>query len=103
MHHLRAVHRRLRRGHGAIGKPRGLIDYLALSDETRERDRGAAASRSGSTSCARARCLYTALWSLVGIGLVVALFLRPDLDDDRRAVRNPLYVAMSDGIDPQHL
>jgi cytochrome c oxidase accessory protein FixG len=37
-----------------VGKPRGLIDYIALTDETRERA-GKAPRRSGSTSSACAR------------------------------------------------
>jgi cytochrome c oxidase accessory protein FixG len=37
-----------------IGKPRGLIDYIALTDEARARGHGAA-TRSGSTSSACAR------------------------------------------------
>ena len=38
-----------------IGKPRGLIDYIALTDETARAGRRAAQAASGSTSCARAR------------------------------------------------
>ncbi|MEC8795207.1 MAG: FixG Ig-like domain-containing protein, partial [Pseudomonadota bacterium] len=41
--------------------------------------------------------LYTTLWSLVGVGLVVALFIRPDLDVTVSPVRNPTYVTLSDG------
>ncbi|SMX47463.1 cytochrome c oxidase accessory protein CcoG [Maliponia aquimaris] len=79
-----------------IGKPRGLIDYLALSDEPHE--------RAGSTPrpiwqhVFRARTImYTTLWSLVGIGLVFALFIRPDLEMTVAPVRNPTFVTLSDG------
>jgi polyferredoxin len=41
--------------------------------------------------------LYTVLWSGVGIGLVVALFLREEIDVNVSPIRNPVYVTMSDG------
>ncbi len=79
-----------------LGKPRGLIDYLALKDEEAE--------RAGKTPIAvikhvlRPRTiLYTGLWSLVGLGLVFALFIRPEIDMTVAAVRNPTYVVNSDG------
>lgn len=81
---------------GRIGKPRGLIDYLALSDEPRER--AGDTPRPILQHVLRPRVLlYGALWSLIGIGLVVALFLRSDLEMTVAPVRNPLYVALSDG------
>ena len=79
-----------------IGKPRGLIDYLALADEPRE--------RAGETPrpiwhhVLRTRTLvYTALWSLVGLGLVFALFVRADIELTVEPVRNPQFVTLSDG------
>ena len=79
-----------------IGKPRGLIDYIALTDETRERAGGT--SRSVWKHIFRPRTiLYTALWSLVGIGLVVALFVRQEIDLTVAPVRNPTFVTLSDG------
>jgi cytochrome c oxidase accessory protein FixG len=79
-----------------IGKPRGLIDYMALTDETRE--------RAGQTPVSiwkhvfRPRTiLYTALWSLVGIGLTAALFMRQEIDLTVAPVRNPTFVTLSDG------
>ena len=79
-----------------VGKPRGLIDYMALTDEARE--------RSGQTTkpvwqhIIRLRTLvYTGLWSLVGILLIVALFMRSDIDLDVSPIRNPIYVTLSDG------
>ncbi|MFZ7093194.1 cytochrome c oxidase accessory protein CcoG [Primorskyibacter sp. 2E233] len=79
-----------------IGKPRGLIDYLALSDETLER--AGNPPRSIWKHIFRPRViLYTMLWSLVGIGLVFALFIRPDIEMTVAPVRNPTFVTLSDG------
>ncbi|MDF1728494.1 MAG: cytochrome c oxidase accessory protein CcoG [Sulfitobacter sp.] len=79
-----------------IGKPRGLIDYLALSDEPKER-----AGETGKPvwqHIFRPRTiLYTALWSLIGVGLVYALFVRSDIELTVSPVRNPTYVVQSDG------
>ena len=79
-----------------IGKPRGLIDYLALSDETRER--AGAKPRPIWSHIFRTRTIiYTALWSLIGVVLVYALFVRPEIDLTVAPVRNPTYVTLSDG------
>jgi cytochrome c oxidase accessory protein FixG len=79
-----------------IGKPRGLIDYLALSDETRERE--GAKPRPIWQHIFRVRTmLYTVLWSGVGVALLVALFIRADIEVTVSAVRNPTYVTLSDG------
>ncbi|MCI2395244.1 cytochrome c oxidase accessory protein CcoG [Aliiroseovarius sediminis] len=79
-----------------VGKPRGLIDYLALSDESHE--------RAGNEKIPvikhllRPRTiLYTSLWALVGIALTVALFVRPKVDVTIHPVRNPTYVTLADG------
>ncbi len=79
-----------------IGKPRGLIDYMALSDEVRER--GGKKPLSIWTHILRPRTmLYTSLYTIVGIGLVVALFLRQEIDVTVEPVRNPTFVTLSDG------
>ena len=79
-----------------IGKPRGLIDYIALTDEARER--AGEEPRSIWKHVFRPRVmLYTALWSAVGIGLVVALFVRTDISATVAPIRNPTFVTMSDG------
>jgi cytochrome c oxidase accessory protein FixG len=79
-----------------IGKPRGLIDYIALTDETRER--AGKAPRAIWKHVFRPRTMiYTSLWSAVGIGLVVALFIRSDIDVTVAPVRNPTFVTLSDG------
>lgn len=79
-----------------IGKPRGLIDYLALSDEPAE--------RAGNPPVPVWRrilrprtILYTVLWASIGLGLVYALFIRTDLELTVSPVRNPTYVLQSDG------
>jgi cytochrome c oxidase accessory protein FixG len=79
-----------------IGKPRGLVDYIALTDETRERE--GMAPRSIWKHVFRLRTIiYTTLWSAVGIGLTVALFIRSDIDVTVAPVRNPQFVTLSDG------
>ncbi len=79
-----------------IGKPRGLIDYLALSDEGRERSGGK--PRDLWKHVLRPRTImYTTLWSLVGFGLVFALFIRPAIELSVAPVRNPTFVTLSDG------
>jgi cytochrome c oxidase accessory protein FixG len=79
-----------------IGKPRGLIDYIALSDEPRER--AGTPPRPIWQHIFRVRTMmYTALWSIVGIGLVFALFVRPEIEMTVAPVRNPTFVTMSDG------
>ncbi|MEM6372693.1 MAG: cytochrome c oxidase accessory protein CcoG [Pseudomonadota bacterium] len=79
-----------------IGKPRGLIDYLALADEDRET--AGAAPRPLWQHVMRPRTiLYTAMWSLIGVALVYALFVRSDIDLTVEPVRNPQFVTLSDG------
>ena len=79
-----------------IGKPRGLIDYIALSDE--EAERAGAAPKKLMSHILRARTmLYTAVWMLIGVGLVYALFVRSDIEMTVSPVRNPTYVLQSDG------
>ncbi|WP_412505663.1 cytochrome c oxidase accessory protein CcoG [Roseovarius sp. SYSU LYC5161] len=79
-----------------IGKPRGLIDYMALTDEQAEREGGQATPVWKHVFRPRT-VLYTSLWSLVGVGLLFALFIRPDIDMTVAPVRNPTFVTMSDG------
>ena len=79
-----------------IGKPRGLIDYLALSDEPRER--AGETPRPIWQHVFRTRTIiYTALWSLIGVVLVYALFVRAEIDLTVAPVRNPTFVTLSDG------
>ncbi len=79
-----------------IGKPRGLIDYMALKDETAERA-GAKPSPLMKHLFRPRTILYFALWSAIGIALLVALFIRAPFDMNVTPVRNPLFVTMADG------
>ena len=79
-----------------IGKPRHLIGYMALTDETRE--------RAGSTPKSiwkhvfRPRTVvYTTIWAGIGVALLVALFIRTDIDMSISPIRNPTYVMLSNG------
>ncbi len=79
-----------------IGKPRGLIDYLALSDAPREQSGNP--PRPIWQHILRTRTIvYTAAWSLIGVVLLWALFVRPDIDVSVTQVRNPQFVTLSDG------
>ncbi|WP_217430470.1 cytochrome c oxidase accessory protein CcoG [Sulfitobacter algicola] len=79
-----------------IGKPRGLVDYLSLADEQAERE-GQAAKPIWRHVLRPRTILYTSLWSIVGIALVFALFLRSEIDMTVSPVRNPTFVTLSDG------
>lgn len=79
-----------------IGKPRGLIDYLALADEPQER--AGQAPKPVLKHILRPRTiLYTTIWSMIGFGLVFALFIRAEIDLTVAAVRNPTFITLSDG------
>ncbi|MGH1458046.1 MAG: cytochrome c oxidase accessory protein CcoG [Paracoccaceae bacterium] len=79
-----------------IGKPRGLIDYMALTDEARER--AGMEPKSVWKHVFRPRTImYTVLWALVGFALLFALFIRADIDLTVAPVRNPTFITMSDG------
>src|SRR5690606_10643454 len=70
--------------------------YIALKDETDERAGGH--PRQIWRHVLRPRTiLYTALWSAVGVGLIVALFLRAPFGLNVTPVRNPLFVTLADG------
>ena len=79
-----------------IGKPRGLIDYMALTDEARERS-GELPKPVWQHIFRPRTILYTVLWSAVGFGLVFALFMRSNIDLTVAPVRNPTYVTLSSG------
>ncbi|QQA44816.1 cytochrome c oxidase accessory protein CcoG [Pelagovum pacificum] len=79
-----------------VGKPRGLVDYFALTDEVKEQ-RGEAPTPIWRHVVRPRTLLYTALWSIVGLGLLFALFIRSDIDLTVAPVRNPTFVTMADG------
>ena len=79
-----------------IGKPRHLIGYMALTDETRERN--GEHPKSVWRHVFRPRTIvYTTLWAGIGLGLLVALFLRTDIDMSISPIRNPTHVVLGDG------
>lgn len=79
-----------------VGKSRGLIDYVALSDEPHERA-GNPPKPTWKHILRTRTLIYTALWSLVGVLLIVALFMRSAFDVTVAPVRNPTFVTLSDG------
>ena len=79
-----------------IGKPHDLVGYLALTDEVRERA-GAPPKRVWAHVFRPRTLVYAGLWAGVGVLLVVALFLRTEIDVNVTPVRNPQYVVLSDG------
>jgi cytochrome c oxidase accessory protein FixG len=79
-----------------VGKPRGLIDYMALTDEANER--AGKPKVSVWKHIFRLRTIiYTVLWAGIGVGLTVLLFIRSDIDMTVAPVRNPQFVMLSDG------
>jgi len=79
-----------------VGKPRGLIDYMALTDEANER--AGNEKKPVWKHIFRPRTIiYTTLWSVIGIGLVVLLFMRTEIDVTVAPIRNPQFVTLSDG------
>jgi polyferredoxin len=79
-----------------IGKPRGLIDYIALTDETRER----AGEQPRVDLEAHLPPAHDHLHNAVVGGRHrpgVALFIRSDIDVTVAPVRNPQFVTLSDG------
>ncbi|MGY3439244.1 MULTISPECIES: cytochrome c oxidase accessory protein CcoG [unclassified Marinovum] len=81
---------------GKVGKPRGLIDYMALTDEAAERA-GQPPKPIWRHVLRPRTVMYTALWAAVGMMLVFALFVRPEIDMTVAPVRNPTFVTLSDG------
>jgi cytochrome c oxidase accessory protein FixG len=79
-----------------VGKPRGLIDYMALTDEANERA-GKPKISTWKHIFRLRTIIYTLLWSGIGIGLVFLLFVRADIDMTVAPVRNPQFVTLSDG------
>jgi cytochrome c oxidase accessory protein FixG len=79
-----------------LGKPHGLVGYLALTDEPLEK--AGKPDKPIWKHILRPRTIvYSTLWLGIGIGLVVALFVRANLDASITPVRNPPYVILSNG------
>jgi cytochrome c oxidase accessory protein FixG len=79
-----------------LGKPTGLVDYLAYKDEAKERA-GDQPTPILKHILRPRTILYTTLWSLVGIALTVALFVRSEIELTVAPIRNPTFVMLSDG------
>ncbi|MCP5073354.1 MAG: cytochrome c oxidase accessory protein CcoG [Rhodobacteraceae bacterium] len=79
-----------------IGKPRGLIDYCALSDEENERA-GEQVIPVWKHVLQLRNIIYFTLWGLIGVALVVMLFIRSDFSASLTPDRNPRFVTLSDG------
>ncbi len=79
-----------------VGMARGLIDYATLNDyQSNVHGRTA---ETGWRSFIRPRTfIYFAIWSAIGLGLLVALLLRDRLDLNVIHDRNPIFVQLSDG------
>ena len=81
---------------GKLGRERGLIDYLALSDAPREQ--AGEPPRPIWHHVVRPRTiLYTVIWASFGLAMLYALFIRPEIEMTVAPVRNPTFVVMSDG------
>ncbi len=79
-----------------IGRPRGLIDYVALSDAPREAAGGAPTPAWRHVVRPR-NIAYFAGWAAIGVLLLVALFLRAEIDMTVAPIRNPTFVTLADG------
>ena len=79
-----------------IGKPRGLVDYMRLSErETKTENTN---FRSFCRHVLRPRVLlYAGLWAGTGAALVFGFFVRPELEYSVAPIRNPIFVTLSDG------
>ena len=118
MHHLRAVHRCLRRRHGQVGRERGLISYATLSDYNANMAVATAAAFPVTPSLVRTddgkftdrlahfhiskifrprTFIYLGAWSAVGLALLFSLLTRERLELNVLHDRNPQFVTLSDG------
>jgi cytochrome c oxidase accessory protein FixG len=79
-----------------VGKPRGLIDYATLND-FQSNVQGVPA-KTGLASFIRPRTfVYLALWSGIGLAMLVTLLTRDRLDLNVLHDRNPIFVQLTDG------
>ena len=79
-----------------VGKPRGLIDYVTLQDEAIE-TQGAAPIPLSKRILRPRTILYFVMWSAIGVGMMVSLFMRDSIDLTVARDRNPTFVVLSDG------
>ncbi|MEM9783294.1 MAG: cytochrome c oxidase accessory protein CcoG [Pseudomonadota bacterium] len=79
-----------------VGKPRGLIDYVAL-DDTRRIQSGEQPLSILSRVLRVRTIIYFTLWSGIGIAMLGVLATRDTLDLRISHQRNPTFVILSDG------
>ncbi len=81
---------------GKLGRDRGLIDYLALSDAPAEQ--AGQKPRPIWAHILRPRTiLYSVIWAGFGFAMMYALFIRPEIEMTVAPIRNPTFVTLSDG------
>ncbi|MCF6446128.1 cytochrome c oxidase accessory protein CcoG [Nereida sp. MMG025] len=80
-----------------LGRDRGLVGYLAISDEAYEVAGNTPRSIWRHHIFRPRTILYTVLWGGVGVALTVALFLRQEIEMNVSPIRNPTFVTLSDG------
>ncbi len=79
-----------------VGLPRGLIDYTTVEDAKLEKQ--GLVSVPAWKRVVRPRTLvYFTIWSAIGIGMLVTLFMRDTIDVTIAHDRNPQFVTLSDG------
>ncbi|MCI4662144.1 MAG: cytochrome c oxidase accessory protein CcoG [Neomegalonema sp.] len=80
-----------------VGKPHGLVAYSTLEDY-KASSQTKIQKHTTLRSLFKPRALiYTGLWAVVGIAMVVSLLIRDRLDVNVIHDRNPQYVMLSDG------
>lgn len=79
-----------------IGKPRGLISYATLEEYDKAKS-GAAVENHVPILFRPRTLLYTAIWCLLGLSMVLVLATRSRLDVNVLHDRNPLFVQLADG------
>jgi len=79
-----------------LGRERGLIDYLALSDAPREE--AGEKPRPVWAHVLRPRTIiYSIIWASFGLAMTYGLFIRPEIEMTVSPIRNPTFVTLSDG------
>ncbi|KPL68638.1 nitrogen fixation protein FixG [Erythrobacter sp. SG61-1L] len=79
-----------------VGRPRGLIDYATLEDNTREAA-GETPRPVWKTILHLRTLIYLGVWGMLGLGLLFALGTRNHTDITIAQDRNPPFMLMSDG------
>lgn len=81
---------------GKIGKPQGLISYSSL--KAHDAAQAVAPRKLLHDTLLRSRTIvYSTLWAVAGLAMLLALAMRERLDINVVPDRNPLFVTLSDG------